>query len=216
MEQVRDYFTYWREAVKMWWRSYFRNWFLPVIGAFGLVVIFWHGVLEYRWWVLGITATVALIPLLFLIPYRMWKGSLPHVKARQKADPCQYVFPYIRTVNVSSVVDAGEKYLSLSVYFPSALSYDLELMTLTGILRIDGTRSKELAPKSIKINQQATSKVTDWRVDLTEDLVKKIKQVHQDQEPVKVFLTLSGKDRDNNPYDWETEEWTTLLLTKLD
>lgn len=166
-----------------------------------------------------------LIVVVALSPYMVWKrdtdrlkqelaslSQLRELRRLQENTPRDYIFPYIRTVNAYSVIFSGENYLSINVCFPSALNTDLELNTLAGKFVINRI-SLDLKPKSIKIFKHAVSNISDWHVDLTKQALDLIKKAHAQNAPVHVALELT--DTINREYRWSVQEWTTLLLTKV-
>jgi hypothetical protein len=126
--------------------------------------------------------------------------------------PKRSVFPYIRTVNASSLIDAGEEYLTMSVFFPSQL--DRLRLSVEGEVVIDGHTSNQLPAKDITLSSEGVSTISDWRVPLTKAMVKDVQEHHKAGLPVTISASIWDRNRKDR-YRWETERWTTLLLTKL-
>jgi len=142
--------------------------------------------------------------------------ELKEIKRRQAGQRrVEYVFPYIRTVNASPIIDGDEEYLILGVYTPNALFFDLEIEKLKGYLILDGMHSR---PQDIELRTivKFRSQLSVFEIPLTKEMVNRVKEKVSKNKPVKVVLHLDVQDKDGFSYSWNTEEWTTLLLTKLD
>ncbi len=221
MDYGKAYYTYWKLVMKMWWRDNFKNWLgaAGTIVTFGLLIALAIGAnLEpYVWWILGIIGTILFSPLLFWIPYRMWKEAQesPDIMLEQRKNPKQYISPYIRKVSASPIIDAKSNFLSLDVCFPSALIYELELMKIRAYITIDGGKTEEQEENPIKIIKQSVTTISDLHMPLGDDQIIYVRNHVDLCTPIKISLHIDAWDKDNNFYDWTTEEWTTLLLTKL-
>ncbi len=171
-----------------------------------------------------IGASISFGMLVFWAPYKRWKECYPEKVEAQKRKPEAYIFPYIHTVSASPVIDSNENILHLTVCFPSALLFNLSLHSVTGTLSLSGSspiiggESEPLASRDLDIEPQSVSTISAWPVKLTNRLFQDVKSAcpcDKPQMPVKITLKLKGKDKQNNLYEWKTEQWTTLLLTKV-
>jgi hypothetical protein len=97
------------------------------------------------------------------------------------------------------------------VFFPSALLKDITL-SLTGELMLDGSPSNELPSKKVTISSKYVARLTDWHTPLTKNMINEVKDRIDENIPIRATLKLRDKD---GKYSWETEEWTTLLLTRV-
>lgn len=180
---------------------------VEAIGGTIISKIFWAGVGLIAF---GIVGFILIYPLgnkmkqfLSSIGYRL-------ILIRDK-DVKLLIYPYIRSINASSIINAGEEYLSLSVFFPSALPKDITL-SLVGELILDGRSSNELPLKKVMISSKYVERVTDWHVPLPKNMVEELRRNVEENSPVKATLRLRDIE---GKYSWETEEWTTLMLTKV-
>lgn len=220
-------FEFYRECIKMWLR-----WIKPtspfiaslsfVAMVFGLILwlIAKFGDLpllsEAIFFIVFLVGLlISVVMLVFVAPAKLWKQDKPlrELKQLQEANPRQYVFPYIRILNASAIVDAQEEFLSLSIFFPSALTKEVDLMRLNARLTMNGMSSLPLELGKVTLSNFYVSRLTDLKIPLTQQMLNLVRQSVKDNKTVKVMAKLW--DADNQQFQWETEEWTTLLLTKL-
>lgn len=206
---------------------------------FVAVVSFWSFILGLGFWFIAkinawpdisqivsfviamIGLAISVIMLLFIFPARLWERDRPlrELKKSQCRNRDKYIFISIRMVNASGIVDAGDNRLNVTVMFTSALMESLELVSLSGTLNIQSSDpkacgvSKPLEEKRLTIIPMGISSISAWQAELPDLLVKAIIGAHK--EPFRVSIRLSGRDKQNNAHEWETDEWTTHLLTRV-
>ena len=125
--------------------------------------------------------------------------------------PSVKVFPYIRTINAYSAYFTDEAFLSLSVFFPSSITYK-QPFKLRATLTLDGHKSDWSEIENIQVTSEAVNRLYDWKFPLSQAMLDEVKFHVQDGKPVKALLHI--EDFNNERLHWDTEEWTTLLLTK--
>ena len=172
---------------------------LPDISQSILFVIF----------LLGLSCSVFI--LFALAPYKMWKDAAPHVVKAQMQNEKQFVFPYIRTVNASPVIDADERYLTLSLYLPTSLVQEIEINPIVRLV-LNGANSEEIQIGKVKLTWQYVSRLTELHIPLTEQILSIVRQSVRDTSPVRITLKIRTE---NEKLYWETEELTTLMLTRV-
>jgi hypothetical protein len=163
----------------MWWQNRYYTWFIAPWGIFGVVTIFvfpdfrqtqfWQ---DYQWWLLSGTLAISVVPLFVWAPHRLWRGAhqrinalLPLERARQDREEHlkDYIFPYIRQINISAMVRNSADYLNMTVCFPNSAVYPLTL-TLTGIVNIGGV-GESLRLDTEKVSWQTQANITQlWKV----------------------------------------------------
>lgn len=153
----------------------------------------------------------SIIMLLFVAPYQMWKSAAPEVVKEQMHNEKQYVFPYVRALNASPVINANERYLSLSLYFPTSLTKELEISPFIQ-LTLNGSNSEQVQIGKVIISWRYVCRLADLHIPLTSQMVNIVKKSVEDNTPVHISLKIYTEDK---RYYWETEEWTTLLLTRV-
>lgn len=230
--------------VKLWlkqaWRSSRQYWkpYLLVPGVFAVIAILIQFAItdegtrmsEIVSWVVwtGVPAIIGGI-LVFLwhfirAPYQLLKKEHEAVKEQlsgaselikdekaKRADPQKFVFPYVRAVNAYAAVLSGENYITVDVYFPSALAAEVTLSQVSGQLFVNHI-PLDLKPKSVTILKYTTQQA-QWHVDLTKQAKDSVLRSYNENVPISVVVKL--EDMNNTKYRWETPEWTTLLITKL-
>ena len=142
-----------------------------------------------------------------LVAYFVTKSPRKKLK-----DQSGSVLPYVRTVNASPLYDGRKSYLSIVMHFPNWLENEVRL-TLEGRVIIDGRESLPLDNADVRLSK-GTGQVTDWHAPFAPDDVDYIKGRIDHGLPVAVVAKIRDRDK-KDEFHWETEAWTTLLLTKL-
>jgi len=211
-EFIKQYASYWGEVVKMWWRNNFKNWIISVMAIFGAVVLvtprFDVDLSPYAFDVFLITVILAVMPVLIWIPYRLWNQAAPFIVREQRANPTKYTFPYLDSINASSIKQ-GETRLDLTIFVPSGLLFDLELVKVRGTVIVDGTPSDEVELNPTTIRKQTISTIL-FSAHLSRESCNKILESFNQQRPVEIHVLLNvwGKDNTRYPLDVANKTYT--------
>ncbi|RJO62587.1 MAG: hypothetical protein C4542_03125 [Dehalococcoidia bacterium] len=122
------------------------------------------------------------------------------------------VFPYIRIINAYRAYFNDEALVFVTVFLPSSLIIKRQFK-LKGTLTLSGHPSESPFIKTIEVNAQAVNRIDAWEFPISQDTLELIKTRVNEGKPFSAVLHL--EDIDNTGIHWDTEEWTTLLLTKV-
>jgi hypothetical protein len=225
MQKNKSVYIFWGGNLKMW-----KKWIRPTspyIAQASLLItavsgIIWLintldvididtdiDVVSILFWVfLGLSILI----LLLVVPYERWENINGDNAELRIENPKNYIFPYIRTINAYRAYYNDESLLSISVFFPSALMNEQDFK-IKGKLSINGYSFESNQYKDVSINADAVNRIYDWEFPINESISNLIKTNVKEGKPFKVSLHI--EDFNNNKNYWDTEELTTLFLTKV-
>ena len=151
---------------------------------------------------------IGLVLLAIAVIGTMWE-RLPITFSRKI--PSSKVFPYIREINAYNAYFNDEAFLSLSVFFPSSITYK-QPFKLRATLTLDGRKSEWSEIEDIEITSRAVNRLYAWKFPISQAMLDAVKFHVQDCKPMRASLHI--EDFNNKALHWDTEEWTTLLFTK--
>lgn len=132
-------------------------------------------------------------------------------KIRPKIDkPERFVFPYIRSVNGSPLLNEND-FLAITYCYPSGLPYDWVLSQVRGNAIIDGTPTREELLRPITIGKYACGE-TLMEVQLSDAIAKKVKGQVERREAIQIQMKVVCWDGSNRQHDLSTSQLTIVPL----
>lgn len=149
MQGIRDYGSYWKVVVRMWWHDNFKNWIggMGVVVTFGLLITMGAGVElgMYAWWILGSVAFALLLPLVFWIPYKLQEESSELLKSKREqfGEEHKWLYPVVERIDLEKGKSQSNNQIAIKFSIDSGLVSDFRpaRMWITPIL--DGWETNE-------------------------------------------------------------------------
>ena len=170
-------------------------------------------------WFVGLSRVISIVSfvILVIILFRKYLQSPIRYIANfflsmTTQDNKSLIFPYIRTINAYNAYFNDEAYLMISVFFPTSVTHK-QKFKLRARLTLDGDKSDWSSTEDILIVSNAVNRINMWKFPISETMLDKVK-IHV-QENIPMRATLHIEDFTDNNIFWDTEEWTTHFITKV-
>lgn len=175
--------------------------------------------LRYLAWLLFYVVVVAFAVIIGLMPFfgqtkRLeaktveYDGTkaLREREAERNGHEKDYIFPYIRQINVSAMLRNSADYFDMTLCFPNSVIYPRTL-EITGVVNIAGAgESQRLETERISWQAQANI-CQSWKVRLDSTILALFKGELDRQKKLEVSVKLWDIN-DKDHYYWQTEQLT--------